>query len=154
MRNLTQAALTAKAIKNELKGLYSNVTFKITSKNYAGGDSVRISWTDGPEEKEIESLVKRYQYGNFDASTDYYDINNSIDGLPQVKYVFTSKSYSYEKALEYCSKIKNKYGIEIEIEKLENSYENYKILNNSWLDNFRCYKSEFLYKVFCGYFSI
>ena len=48
MRELTDAAITAKAIRKELKEIFKTIKFSIRSKSYAGGDHVTIEWTDGP----------------------------------------------------------------------------------------------------------
>jgi len=58
------------------------------------GDSVHITWTDGPTEAEVKEYSGKYQYGHFDGMTDMYEYSNRIDNLPQSKYVSESRSQS------------------------------------------------------------
>jgi hypothetical protein len=90
----TSAAMCAKAIRIELKMLYPDIKFSVTSQTYSGGCSVGVSYTNGPTSKEIESIISKYQYGRFDGMTDIYEITNSIDDLPQAKYVGANRKCS------------------------------------------------------------
>ena len=97
---LTQAAQTSKVIKKMLLEKYPDIKFKVTSKNYAGGNSVDISWNLGPVDSEIENLVNKYQYGHFDGMTDMYEYSNARNDIPQAKYVFAQRDYRSEEELE------------------------------------------------------
>lgn len=87
----TQATCAAE-IKKALKAAFPLVKFSVRSEDFAGGDAVRISYFDGPKESRVQAIVKKYQYGHFDGMTDYYENSNVIEGLPQVKFVQTSRS--------------------------------------------------------------
>lgn len=87
----TQANCAAE-IKKALKAAFPLVKFSVRSEDFAGGDAVNISWFDGPKESRVNAIVKKYQYGHFDGMTDYYESSNVIEGLPQVKFVQTSRS--------------------------------------------------------------
>jgi len=87
----TQATCAAE-IKKALKAAFPLVKFSVRSEDFAGGDAVNISWFDGPKESRVNAIVKKYQYGHFDGMTDYYEYSNCIEGLPQVKFVQTSRS--------------------------------------------------------------
>jgi hypothetical protein len=92
---LTGAAACAAAIRQELKEKYPGVKFSVTSENFAGGNSVSVDWTDGPEYTEIESIVDGYQYGYFDGMTDCYEFKKDRDpNKPMAKYTHTNKHYS------------------------------------------------------------
>ena len=95
-RTLTGAALCALAIREELKKQFPSYKFSVTSDNFAGGNSVHISWTDGPTTKQIDSIVNKYQYGHFNGMEDIYEYSNNIEGLPQTKYVSTSREINPE----------------------------------------------------------
>jgi hypothetical protein len=95
-RTLTRAALCAASIRTELKNNFPTYKFSVTSDNFSGGDSVHISWNDGPTTKQVDSIVNKYQYGHFDGMTDMYEYSNTIDGLPQTKYVSTSREINPE----------------------------------------------------------
>lgn len=88
------AAFCAKAVKAELKAYYPNVKFRVTSENYSGGNSVNVSWTDGPICKDVESLLSKYEYGSFDGMIDLYTNDNLRDDIPQTKYLFCNRSVS------------------------------------------------------------
>ena len=91
MKELTQAALTAKLIRKELKQLYPNVTFKVRSDNFSMGDSVDVIYQDGDLTNDQhralqDELQAKYQYGNFDGMTDSYEYNNRQEHA-QTKYL-------------------------------------------------------------------
>lgn len=90
-RTLTGAALCAASIRTELKNNFPTYKFSVTSDNFSGGDSVHISWKDGPTTKQVDSIVNRYQYGHFNGMEDIYEYSNNIEGLPQAKYVSTHR---------------------------------------------------------------
>jgi len=87
-------AAAAAAIKAELKTKYPNVKFSVTSESFAGGDSVSISWTDGPTSGEVDKITKKYQYGSFNGMEDIYEHTNERNDIPQSKYVKTSRTLS------------------------------------------------------------
>lgn len=122
---ISQHAAAAKAIKQELNHEFPGIKFSVKSSSFSMGDDVSIRWIDGPTEKEVEKITDKYQYGYFNGMEDIYENTNQIENLPQVKYVNTSSAFSYEKALEICAKIKEAYGVEIQIEKKENRYSEY-----------------------------
>lgn len=94
---LSGAAACAAAIRKELKAKFPGVKFSVRSETYAGGDSVRINWTDGPEHAEVEAIAAKYEAGSFDGMTDMYVYNRDRDpDRPCVKFVFVSKEFSDE----------------------------------------------------------
>ena len=60
------------------------------------GNSVNISWTDGPTAGQVESVTRKYQYCHFNGMEDVYEYSNNIEGLPQAKYVSESRKMSAE----------------------------------------------------------
>lgn len=87
----SSSANCATAIREELKKEFPAVKFSVKSSNFAGGDSVRVHWENGPTTDEVEVFTRKYQYGRFDGMTDSYEYSNSIENLPQSKYVSTSR---------------------------------------------------------------
>jgi hypothetical protein len=83
----SQHALTAQAIRKELKLHFPLIKFSVKSDSFAGGNSVRVEWNNGPTYEKVEALVGKYQYGRFDGMQDLYEYNNSRSDIPQVKYV-------------------------------------------------------------------
>lgn len=110
MKKLTQAAQAAKAIKSELKTAFPDINFSVKSDNYSMGDAVRISYTDGVPAKDVEAIVNKYQYGNFDSMTDMYENTNSRTDLPQAKYVQVSREMSEAAKDELLDFVQKHYG--------------------------------------------
>jgi len=89
---MTESAQCAKAIRKELKEKFPAVKFSVTSDNFAGGDAVSIHYVDTLDIEKVETITDKYQVGTFDGMTDYYDIDNARDDIPQVKYVMVSST--------------------------------------------------------------
>lgn len=92
----SSSANCATAIRDELKKEFPAVIFSVKSSNFAGGDSVHVSWNEGPTTNEVDNFTKKYQYGSFDGMTDMYNYSNSREDLPQSKYVSTRREISEE----------------------------------------------------------
>lgn len=89
-RTLTGAALAAKCIREELKTLWPTIKFKVTSKKYAGGSSVYVSWDMGPTSRQVDAITRKYQHGHFDGMTDCYE--HHATGTPaSAKFVFAER---------------------------------------------------------------
>lgn len=87
----SQAALTAKAIKAEVKTIAKNVTVRAKSSIFSMGDSVDVTVIGEitPEVKDqIRKLEYKYRYGHFDGMEDMYECSNNRSDIPQAKYVF------------------------------------------------------------------
>jgi hypothetical protein len=101
-RRTTEAGEAAKEIRQVLKAAFPGQKFEVSSKNYTGGNSVTISYENGPTQKEVERYVRDFEYGRFDAMTDMYNITNRNKNIPQVKYLFVNRymSKNLQKYLE------------------------------------------------------
>lgn len=86
----------AAAIKSELQNKFPGIKFSCTSDSFSMGDSVHISWTDGPTTKDVEEISGKYQYGHFYGMEDIYENTNRRDDIPQAKYVIESRKMSDE----------------------------------------------------------
>lgn len=89
-------AEAAKMVRKELKQTFPEIKFRVTSKSYSGGDSLRVSWINGPTSKEINAIISKYQYGHFDGMYDIYENSNNRNDIPQVKYVFADREIAEE----------------------------------------------------------
>lgn len=108
MKTLTQSAQAAKAIKQELKSVFPDINFSVKSSNFSMGDSVNISWTDGPSTDEVENITGKYQYGSFNGMEDIYENTNNRNDIPQSKYVSCSRHFEeIEKVREEFNRITN-----------------------------------------------
>lgn len=92
-KSSSHAAASA-AIKAELTAAFPNIKFSCKSDSFSGGDSVHVSWTDGPTVRQVTEISRKYQYGHFDGMTDMYESTNRRDDIPQSKYVSESRHKS------------------------------------------------------------
>lgn len=95
-RELSGAAATAAAIRDELRKVFPNVKFAVRSKKFAGGDSVDIDYTDGPVTELVEFYTDKYQNSHSDYTGDYWDYTG-IDpalGVPGAKFVMVQRDTS------------------------------------------------------------
>ncbi|WP_213781620.1 LPD29 domain-containing protein [Caballeronia sp. dw_276] len=89
---------TAKLIRQSLKEAFPGVKFSVRSSTYSGGASIDVSWTDGPNAAQVESITKGFKAAYFDGSIDYQgSIHHMMDG-EQVRfgadYITSSRRYS------------------------------------------------------------
>lgn len=64
-------AETAKLVRAALKEAFPGVKFGVRAKTYSGGASMTITWTDGPNNAQVEAIANRFQGAYFDGSIDY-----------------------------------------------------------------------------------
>jgi len=69
----------AKNIRTELKKKFKGTKFSVSSSRYSGGNSIDISWTDGPETDEVNRITNKYRIGSFDGMVDSYDYSKDRD---------------------------------------------------------------------------
>jgi hypothetical protein len=86
---LSGAALGAKNIRTELKRIYPDVKFSVTSEYYSMGCSIDVRWTDGPKTEDVNKIVNKYQEGHFDGMEDLYNYSDQVftDVFGGAKYV-------------------------------------------------------------------
>lgn len=68
-RRLTTAQ-TAKLVRAAVKVAFPGVTFAVRSSNYSGGSSIDVTWTDGPQASNVETVVGRFAGADFDGMAD------------------------------------------------------------------------------------
>lgn len=74
---------TAKLIRQALKEAFPAVKFSVRSNTYAGGASINVSYTNGPQSADVERVAFAFQGGYFDGMTDYKGGHvHAIDGKP------------------------------------------------------------------------
>ncbi len=105
-KELSPHAATAAAIREELKTL--KVKAKVTSERFSMGNAVTVYLEDiNPAMMEaIKEITSKYQFGTFNGMEDYYEMNNIIQGLPQVKYVHVSNRPSPAMKLKIAEALK------------------------------------------------
>jgi hypothetical protein len=104
-------------IKKELKRAFPNVKFSVR----ADGNSVRIEWTDGVTDEQVEKITKKYKEGNFNGMIDMYEYKKEGRTFRKLfggaNYIFTYRRYS-DKALNW---VLNKDNLRQELKDLLNA---------------------------------
>ena len=110
-KQLSTHAAAAKMIRQHLKAI--GVTGKVKASSYSMGSSVRVEVSDitPAVRKELQAFVDQFQYGHFDGMNDYYEISNSRDDIPQVKYTFLEVDYSDELGQKAYDFICNRFSV-------------------------------------------
>lgn len=134
-KKLSPHAACAKAIREELKNEFPGVSFSVTSEIFSGGDSVRISWNDGPTYDEVNKITGKYKEGHFDGMQDMYIHSDNGLGVG-AKYVSCSRSMSEDKKSELLQYFRENYS------GCENA--NY----NDYLERHGSYLSQMIYRHF------
>lgn len=85
-----------KNIKKELSLKYPNVKFSIKSETYSGGNSIDVTWYDGPTQKDVDSIIQKYNDHQTDETGDYRDPSNEVfnELFGGAKYVFSNRHMS------------------------------------------------------------
>jgi conjugative element/phage-associated large polyvalent protein len=76
-RRHIDTADVAKLIRVELKKTFPATKFSVNSKRYAGGSSIRVSWTDGPTKKRVEDVIGHFHGASFDGMIDLKSYHDS-----------------------------------------------------------------------------
>lgn len=102
----SNSALAAKNIKIELKRAFSGQKFSVTKR----GNSINISWEDGPTQAEVNKITGKYEHGYFDPMNDLYEYQYSswCDVFGSAKYVTENRTVSNIKIIEMAEKFGKK----------------------------------------------
>jgi hypothetical protein len=86
----------AKNVRIELARAFPGVKFSVKTSRFSGGDSLRVSWTDGPTSGQVDEIVGKYSAGSFDGMQDLYtyERNAWTDAFGDAKYVSVTRNYS------------------------------------------------------------
>jgi hypothetical protein len=109
-RQLSAAAQVAKLCKQYLKS--RGIPCRVTSRNYAGGNSVNVTMTNQLPAvvAEIGATLAKYQYGRFDGMTDSYEYTNSREDIPQTRFLFISNEFTEEKKQAAYEFLRRRFG--------------------------------------------
>ena len=88
----------AKNLRSQLRLAFPGHKFSVTTDRFSGGDSLRVSWTDGPAVSRVEAIASQYKAGGFNGYDDIYEYNRSAwaQAFGDAKYVSCSRDYSPE----------------------------------------------------------
>ena len=83
-------------LRTELRKALPGHKFSVTAERFAGGNALRVSWTDGPSLSRVENIADKYQDGYFDGQTDCYNYTKSewTEAFGAAKFVQTSRELS------------------------------------------------------------
>lgn len=132
-KQLSSQAMTAQQIRTKLKETFPDTKFSVTSESFSMGNSVDISWTNGPCTAQVEEISKPHQYGHFNGMEDIYEYSNSRQDLAQAKYVMTQRNISPEMKLQVSQVLHGHY-TNLEAQKypetIEDLQQNMNVFNN------------------------
>lgn len=63
-------AETAQDLRSALARHFPGVKFFVRSKRYAGGSSIRVRWTDGPQQWAVDCVADKFAGADFDGMQD------------------------------------------------------------------------------------
>ena len=129
-RRTTEAGEAAKEIRQVLKIAFPGQKFEVSSKNYSGGNSINISYINGPTRKEVERYVRDFEYGQFDGMTDMYNMTNVNKNIPQVKYLFVNRRMSSQLEKYLKEELADRYNNWNDLPEYEKNRLMYDMFNN------------------------
>lgn len=96
--NKSPWALGAQNIKTELARAFPGIKFSVKSESYSGGDSINVSWIDGPTDEEVKKITDKYQESDFNGMEDIKEYRHTT--WPTIyggaDYVFENRDYAEE----------------------------------------------------------
>ncbi len=101
--------VAAANLRKLLKKRWPGVKFSVRMER--GAASLRVSWTDGPTQDEVEILANSFQRGSFDSMTDGYDYHRSpfVELFGGADYVFCEREMSAELIAQAIEAVWQKY---------------------------------------------
>lgn len=86
----------AKNARRILARTFPRTKFSVKTSRYSGGDSLRVSWVDGPTTAQVDAIVRPFQGGSFDGLRDCYDYERNAwrDTFGDAKYTFCTRTDS------------------------------------------------------------
>lgn len=108
---LSARIAATKNIRIELKRAFAATKFSIKSRTFSMGDSIDVEWTDGPTSKQVDEILNKYQAGDFDGMTDYYDYRDNAwtHAFGHAKYVSGRRSFSDDLVSRSIATLAKKY---------------------------------------------
>lgn len=77
---------TAKLVRVALKQAFPSVKFSVRSSSYSGGASIRVSYNDGPVQRDVEDVVSKFSGSTFDGMIDLKSYHTSELNGEKVSY--------------------------------------------------------------------
>ena len=113
MTKYLNCAETAALVRAALKESFSDVKFSVRSHVYSGGASINVSWTDGPNTKQVEAVAGVFSGSYFDGMTDFKGSTFAMISGEVVRFgadfIFCNRNFS-DSFIERCiSAVFSKY---------------------------------------------
>ena len=109
----TEQAQAAKSIKAELSKKFHGIKFSVKSHGFAGGNSVDVGWERGPSSETVQSIVDKYQYGNFNGMIDLYEYKlDRPKTVGSAKYVMATRTIPKEDFTAMVKSLCQIYGVD------------------------------------------
>lgn len=104
----------AKNIRIELKRAFPTIKFSVRSSRFSMGDSIDVSWVDGPIAAQVDEIIGCYAAGSFDGMDDSYTYASSAwtDAFGDAKYVHCSRDSSDKAVASAARFVCARYGID------------------------------------------
>jgi hypothetical protein len=101
----------AKNIRIELKNAFPGVKFSVKSSRFSMGDSIDVSWTDGPIAAQVDAIIGRYSAGSFNGMEDIYEYSRDAwkDAFGESKYILSRRDDSDAALASAIRTVKAKY---------------------------------------------
>lgn len=112
-KSYISCADTAKLVRQALKEAFPGHKFSVRSSSYSGGASIDIQWTDGPTDKQVESISNAFEGSYFDGMIDYKgSVYAKLDGKPVhfgANFIHTRREFSDALVQRAIDAIASKY---------------------------------------------
>lgn len=108
----SKQAECAKLIRKELKENFPRTRFSVRSRSASCVTAVDIDWHDGPTTAQVEEVVGKYEYGHFDGMRDIYEMSNTRDDIPQVKFVQVHRKMTDAMYNQIAESVEKEYNID------------------------------------------
>lgn len=91
----------AKNMRIQLAEAFPGIKFSVKSSRFSMGDSINVSWVDGPNSDQVDEIIDRYAAGHFNGMEDIYEYGKDAwnDAFGDAKYVSGVRQNS-DKAIE------------------------------------------------------
>jgi hypothetical protein len=114
-------ARAAANLRRELHEAFPGIAFSVTSESYSGGNSVKVSWVNGPTDAQVREVSEKYQY-TYLTEADILSDGTSYKSTPEhkavdqwlgtAKYVSASRMVSEDVRAEVRAELVRYYGDE------------------------------------------
>lgn len=130
----------AKQIREELKKAFPGIKFSVRTSLYSMGSSINVRWVDGPVQKDVEEVIRKYEQVSRDQWGEILSGGNM--------YVFANRDYSAQMGGILLSNIDLRDNNIPTLEALANNAYDYL---RHFARAFRMVKSEESFQIECEY---